>query len=136
MTETHHQQVAALCWRWKGSLPEVLLVTSRETKRWIIPKGWPMADRKDHAAAKREALEEAGVDGEIGREPIGQYSYEKIGAEVSTAILVTIYPLQVTKLLSAWPEKGERKREWFVAADAAQRVAEPGLKAILRNFRG
>lgn len=136
MDERNLKQVAALCWRWKGNLPEVLLITSRETKRWIIPKGWPMTGRKDRMAAKREAFEEAGVDGEIGEEPIGQYSYEKIGAENSKSILVTIYPLEVKKRLASWPEKNERKREWFLAADAAQRVAEPGLKAILRNFRG
>ncbi len=135
MTQTPLQQVAALCWRHRKSSLDVLLITSRETKRWIIPKGWPMEGRKDYTAAKREAFEEAGVDGRISKEALGQFSYEKIGMTGNRRVVVTIYALEVEKSLKAWPEMKERERQWFSLADAALRVAEPGLKAILRTFR-
>jgi hypothetical protein len=79
MTDQHLQQVAALCWRKRKDGVEVMLVTSRETRRWVIPKGWPMEGLTDYNAARREALEEAGVEGHMKREPVGQFFYEKRG---------------------------------------------------------
>ena len=70
-------QVAALPWRRTEQGIEVLLVTSRGTKRWITPKGWPEADEALHQAAAREAAEEAGVEGAISEREIGRYYYGK-----------------------------------------------------------
>lgn len=130
------RQVAALCWRQRKSAIEVLLVTSRETKRWIIPKGWPMAGLMDFNAARREAFEEAGVEGHVSKQPVGRFHYEKRGKDGNQPVHVTVYGLEVEKKCKAWPEMRERQREWFTTAEAVVRVAEPGLKAILRDFRG
>ena len=111
---------------------DVLLVSSRETRRWIIPKGWPMKGRKDWNAAAREALEEAGVEGKVGKKSIGRYVYDKrqkSGKLVKTE--VTVYPLVVEVILGDWPEKSERRRQWFSAQDAATLVTDEGLKAVI-----
>jgi 8-oxo-dGTP pyrophosphatase MutT (NUDIX family) len=125
------KQIAALCWRKKNGNHEVLLITSRETKRWVIPKGWPMDNLKDFNAAKTEAYEEAGVLGRVKRKPLGRFSYNKIGEDETRHVTVTVYGLEVKELLSKWPEKRERKREWFTVDEAALRVSEAGLKDII-----
>jgi 8-oxo-dGTP pyrophosphatase MutT (NUDIX family) len=130
------QQVAALCWRKRKGAVEVLLVTSRETRRWVIPKGWPMEGLADYNAARREAFEEAGVEGHMRREPVGQFFYEKRGKKEVLPVNVTVYALEVVKKLKTWPEVKERERSWFSPSDAVLRVAEPGLKNILRAFKG
>jgi len=130
------QQIAALCWRKRKGAVEVLLVTSRETRRWVIPKGWPMEGLADFNAARREAFEEAGVEGRMRREPIGQYFYEKRGKKEVLPVNVTVYALEVVKQLKSWPEAKQRERSWFSPHDAMLRVGEPGLKDILRTFTG
>lgn len=128
-------QVAALCYRVSGGRCEVLLVTSRETGRWVLPKGWPMPGRSPWSAAAREAFEEAGVLGRSGRVCIGQYSYDKLlkgGAAVPCRVCV--YPLRVGKLLPDWPERRQRVRRWMTPRKAAARVAEPELAALLAGF--
>lgn len=130
------QQIAALCWRKRKGAVEVLLVTSRETRRWVIPKGWPMEGLADFNAARREAFEEAGVEGRMRREPIGQYFYEKRGKKEVLPVNVTVYALEVVKKLKSWPEAKQRERSWFSPHDAMLRVAEPGLKDILSTFTG
>lgn len=125
-------QIGALCWRMHWGRVEVLLVTSRDTGRWVIPKGWPMAGLSDAAAATREAWEEAGVRGEAREEPLGQYSYDKQRkAKGPLPCSVTVYPLRVTGLAEFFPERLERQRRWFTAAKAARKVAEPELRQML-----
>jgi len=129
-------QVAALPVRFADDgAPEVMLITSRETQRWIIPKGWPMAGLKDHQAAAREAREEAGLVGRIAKQPIGSYAYWKRGAEHFVFCTVQVYVLEVERRLKSWKEKGQRRAEWFAPEAAAELVEEPGLKAILRDLR-
>jgi 8-oxo-dGTP pyrophosphatase MutT (NUDIX family) len=128
---SERKQVAALCWRKRKGKREVLLITSRETRRWVIPKGWPMESLKDFNAAKTEAFEEAGVTGRISRQPLGRFRYNKIKGDVATPVSVTVYGLEVAVLHSNWPERRERKRDWFAPADAAERVVEVGLKSII-----
>jgi 8-oxo-dGTP pyrophosphatase MutT (NUDIX family) len=125
-----HKQVAALCWRKKKKKREVLLITSRETRRWVIPKGWPMDGLKDFNAAKTEAYEEAGVTGRVTRKPLGKFLYDKIRRDSTTRVTVTVYGLEVHDMLKSWPEKSERKRTWFSFEEAAKLVDEAGLKAI------
>src|SRR5262245_18847143 len=127
-------QVAALPIRRNpdGSY-SVLLVTSRETRRWIIPKGWPQPQCDDHAAAAQEALEEAGVVGTADPEVIGSYVYEKRRRRGATAVRVSVYLLAVTEELADWPEGQQRERAWFTPAEAADRVDEPELRDLLRQ---
>jgi 8-oxo-dGTP pyrophosphatase MutT (NUDIX family) len=126
-------QIAALPIRWdKDGELRILLITSRETKRWVMPKGWPMEGREPWRAAEIEALEEAGVRGSISEEPIGVYRYEKILDDGTAApCQVQLYPMIVEKMLKNWKERAERKRRWFSASGAAKAVHEPELKNIL-----
>ena len=126
-------QVAALCTRIKDEKRQVLLVTSRRTGRWVIPKGWPMYGLSDGDAAAQEAWEEAGIaDAKIGKKPIGKYSYEKVlNAGGSIPIKVNVYRLKVLETLKKYPESKQRTRMWVSPKDAAKLVREPDLKKIL-----
>jgi 8-oxo-dGTP pyrophosphatase MutT (NUDIX family) len=117
----------------KGSIA-FLLVTSRQTRRWLIPKGWPMAGKKPHQAAEQEAREEAGIVGSIAKRPIGSYRYWKRLDATFALCKVDVYPLAVDRLAERWPEQGQRTREWFDREGAASAVDEPGLAAIIRSF--
>lgn len=127
------QQYAAMCYR-KVDRPgelEVLLLTSRDTGRWVIPKGWPMNGKKSHAVAEREAYEEAGVKGKVCREPIGYYSYHKgMNDGLKVNCRVQVHPLAVKQMLEDFPEKGTRRLEWVSCEEAAARVQEPELKVL------
>jgi 8-oxo-dGTP pyrophosphatase MutT (NUDIX family) len=129
-----NRQVAALCFRRSPRL-EILLVTSRETRRWVTPKGWPMKGRSDHAAAAVEAFEEAGVDGVIHDRALGAFSYDKVLKTTEIRPVTTaLYPLEVVVLREDWPEKHERERRWFTPAEAAEAVQEPELSALILSF--
>lgn len=114
---------------------QVLLVTSRETGRWIIPKGWAEKDIKSYELAAREAYEEAGLRGKIGRKPIGCYRYTKWLRRTKRAKAVScevaVFALQVERQLDDWPEKGQRERCWFSPAEAALLVDEGNLVTLL-----
>jgi 8-oxo-dGTP pyrophosphatase MutT (NUDIX family) len=112
-----------------------MLVTSLGTKRWIIPKGWPMEGREPHEAAAREALEEAGVVGEVGSDAVGAYHYEKRRKSGATIpCRVEVFPLDVREQRKRWPEKGRRDVQWFSPEDAARMVSDPELGDIIRNW--
>jgi 8-oxo-dGTP pyrophosphatase MutT (NUDIX family) len=130
-------QSAALCYRLKKKqeILEVLLVTSRDTGRWVIPKGWPMRGKKSYAVAEREAYEEAGVKGKVKHDVLGTYSYQKgLQDGFSVPCKVQVHALEVDALLDKYPESGSRKLEWVSCEEAASRVNEPELKALLRSF--
>jgi 8-oxo-dGTP pyrophosphatase MutT (NUDIX family) len=112
----------------------VVLLTSRETRRWIIPKGWPMKGLKDHEAAAREAFEEAGLVGAIEKKPIGSYNYFKRRADGYEHCDVAVYLMHVDRQLTKYPEKGERTIVTVPLEEAFARVDEVGLKAILRQM--
>lgn len=127
-------QCAALPWKRETDL-RILLVTSRETGRWVIPKGWPQKGRKPHQAAAREAVEEAGVSGKIAKNPIGVYAYLKTVADgAAIPCLVEVFPMQVERQRKRWPEQHERTTRWFTAADASNLVQEPELQALISAF--
>lgn len=129
------RQVAALPVRKIGKNQfEVLLVSSRDTGRWIIPKGWPSKRMSDPAAAAREARQEAGVSGKIASKPIGTYRYRKIEAANSQLIEVTVYVLLVKKEKKRWREKAERQRQWFEPNLAARRVREARLRSLIASL--
>lgn len=129
-------QVAALCHRQGPEGLEILLITSRDTGRSVLPKGWPIAGLDARDSAVQEAWEEAGViPGTIGREPIGTYGYDKrLRGGVPVPCETTVFPVAVKALAEEYPEAAERSREWVTPEVAAQRVQEPRLKELLRNL--
>ncbi len=129
-------QMAALCHRGEGEHREFLLVTSRNTARWIIPKGWPIRGLKSNETAQQEAWEEAGVkDSVVTETPVGTYTYEKERANgFSVPVETLVYSVAVEKLSEEFPEAHERKRKWVSADRAAELVNEPELKSIFRKL--
>jgi 8-oxo-dGTP pyrophosphatase MutT (NUDIX family) len=130
--ERRGKQCAALPFSWDDGELRVLLVTSRETHRWVLPKGWREKRLSPHALAAKEAFEEAGVVGEVQRRPIGHYDYLKRGPrDRVTPCSVRVFPLRVERLLDDWPERRQRQRRWFSPAEAALAVEEGGLVTLL-----
>lgn len=126
-------QYGALPYRRCGQSLGVLLVTSRESKRWIIPKGWPEAKMAPHEVAAMEALEEAGVTGVVDSSPIGAFTYtKKLKPGKSVICEVTVFPLLVENELDTWREASQRERRWMTPEDAAAVVQEPELVEVLR----
>ena len=132
------QQYAALCYRFKkktGEL-EMLLMTSRDTGRWVIPKGWPMSGKLSHEVAAREAFEEAGVRGVVETTALGFFSYAKMLKDgIKVDCKVHVYALAVTELAKNFKEKGERRLEWVSCDEAVKRVREPELRDIILIFQ-
>jgi 8-oxo-dGTP pyrophosphatase MutT (NUDIX family) len=125
-------QVAALPIRFEDGEPQVMLVTSRETKRWVIPKGWPMKGKKNWAAAAQEAKEEAGIIGKTYKRPVGEFRYFKRRAAHFDLCRVEVYVLGYERRLDSYREKGQREARWFALEEAAEAVQEPGLTALLQ----
>jgi len=128
-------QYAALPWRIIDGELEVLLITTRNTRRWIVPKGWPIAEYTPDACAAYEAKEEAGVSGEIDPRVIGTFHYDKQrkSGEI-LACKVYVFPMQVTRHHRKWPEKGLRDWEWCSVTEAVARISEPGLRRLIAKF--
>lgn len=125
-------QYGAVCWRMHRGKVEVLLITSRDTGRWIIPKGWPISGMTPADTAAREAWEEAGVEGEVLAEELGAFGYDKaLGPRHSVPCSVQVFGLRVAGLKDKFPEKRERRRKWFGLEKAARKVAEPELRQLL-----
>ena len=128
-------QYGALPYRMNGHRAEFMLVTSRETRRWIIPKGWPKKGKSPHRCAAREAFEEAGVLGAIGSRPVGSFSYEKrLKSGRSIACEVRVFPLRVKRQRKQWPERQQRRIKWLSASKAAAKVKDPLLSKIIRRL--
>ena len=128
-------QFAALCYRVLDGKTQVLLVTSRGTGRWIIPKGWPEHGKTPVESALTEAWEEAGVKGDVTGECLGLFSYQKnIEDQDDLPCVAMVYPVAVKSLAAKYPEKSERKRRWMSPKKAASRVEDPELARLLKNF--
>lgn len=129
-------QVAALCYRKRKSGKEVLLITSRDTGRWILPKGWPIDGMDEPTAALQEAWEEAGVKHKrIANAPLGTFEYQKRfegGAEATCR--TQVFSVEVDHLSRDFPEREERRRKWVSPSKAAEMVDEPQLRELLRGF--
>ncbi|MCW6506888.1 NUDIX hydrolase [Lichenifustis flavocetrariae] len=110
----------------------VMLITSRETKQWVIPKGWPMKGLKDWEAAAIEARQEAGLVGKVKRKPLGSYSYFKRFPDRFELVQVTVYPLWVQRELDDWAERCERQSFWLAPRIAADLVQETDLAELIR----
>ncbi|SLN75028.1 NUDIX hydrolase [Ruegeria meonggei] len=128
------QQSAALCYRVKQGQPEVLLITTRKSGRWIIPKGWLIDGLTPSETARQEAWEEAGVLGECRQLSVGCFSYYKHRSKKgSVQCLVDVYPLFVQSTVSRFPERAQRQRKWFTPERAAGRVNSGDLALLLRK---
>ncbi|WP_214476843.1 NUDIX hydrolase [Mesorhizobium sp. dw_380] len=130
------RQVAAIPFRLTadGDI-EVMLVTSRTTKRFIVPKGWPMKGKSGRKAAAIEAQEEAGVLGKALSEPAGTYSYWKRLTNRFVRVDVIVYLLEVTEELANWQEAKRRQRAWLAPADAAMLIDEPDLSTLVKTLK-
>ncbi len=128
-------QFAALCYRIKLDRPQILLITSRRSGRWIVPKGWPEDGLTPAECALKEAWEEAGVNGIAHDLCLGLFAYAKsISDKVSYPCVAMIYPVKVKLLSKKYPEKAQRQRRWMTPKRASKSVSEPELARILRDF--
>lgn len=135
MRMSRRVQYAALPYRVRqDGAVQIRLITSRETRRWVIPKGWPMKGLSPSKAAAREAYEEAGVLGSMSRKPVGMYSYEKRLSVRSVLCDVMVFPLKVKRKLQNWPERSQRVGFWFTIESAAFAVNEEELKLLILDF--
>jgi 8-oxo-dGTP pyrophosphatase MutT (NUDIX family) len=127
-------QAATLPWRRKNGV-EVMLITSLGTGRWVLPKGTLTPGETSRAAAKREALEEAGIGGVLDMRPLGSYTYEKqVSSGAVQIYCVAVYPMKVETQREQWPEQGLRRMKWFRIADAALAVNEDDLRDLILTF--
>ncbi|MGH7033472.1 MAG: NUDIX hydrolase [Stellaceae bacterium] len=111
---------------------EIMLITSRNTRRWIVPKGWPIARTPARDVARREALEEAGLEGAMGQRPFGSFHYQKRRKDGSVVpCRVNVFAFEVERQRKEWLERSERKRRWFDAERAIKLVREQELKALI-----
>ena len=129
-------QVAALCHREHEGRTEVLLITSRDTGRWVIPKGWPMEGFDAAGTAVAEAWEEAGVRvRRIDQMPLGTYRYRKrLRGGAGVTCETKVFRIEVESLSDDFPQKAERTRCWVTPQEAAGMVQEPELRDILQAF--
>jgi len=125
-------QYAALPYQLRGGQPWILLISSRRTGRWVIPKGWPIGRLTPNQAAAAEALDEAGVLGPIADQPIGSYRYIKDDRDLVVQVLV--FPLRVDGFAPAFKEKGQRIARWRPYRRAAGMVAESSLRRLILDF--
>ncbi len=141
-------QLGAICWRVSEGEVQILLITSRDTGRWVIPKGWPIAGKSLAEAAAVEAWEEAGVEGMVQPTLWGRFHYDKVmgdrvagdgvmgngvmGAKPSIPCVVAVFGLRVARLKRRFPERKQRRRKWFTPEQAQLLVAEPELIELLR----
>lgn len=130
-------QFAALPWRRSvDGQVEVMLITSRETRRWVIPKGWPIRGKSSAKSAAREAFEEAGLVGKISKSPLGAYAYDKrLASGRLQHVRVAVFALQVETEQEDYPEKGQREKLWLPPVEASGRVDEPQLMVLLATFQ-
>lgn len=129
-------QYAALPYRLARHGLEILLISSRETRGWTIPMGWPAEGRPADRTAEIEAFRAAGVRGTASRKPIGDYLQTKRLADGGTRTdQIEVHPLLVSHEAATWPEKTQRRRIWFPAHEAADKLEEAGLALIIREWQ-
>ncbi|WP_205925909.1 NUDIX hydrolase [Rhizobium sp. P38BS-XIX] len=131
--EVANRQYGALCYRINRheNVVEYLLISTRETGRWAIPKGWPMDNKQAHRVAEIEALQEAGVKGKVCKRPLGEFAYTKLMADGERRpCVVQTHALKVHHLVKDFKERGQRRYAWVSCEEAAARVAEPDLKKL------
>ena len=128
-------QSAAIPYRYDadGQL-EILLVTSRKKRRWVLPKGHVRLGMGAHSSAAKEAFEEGGVIGLTGAEPVTNYVRKRRHVSEGEACSVTVYPMAVLTEAPVWPEMGQRERKWAKISDALDLVETKGLRKAIMAF--
>lgn len=106
------------------------MITRRERQRWIVPKGHIEPGETARQSARREASEEAGLEGRMGRRPIGRYEYSKRREQRT----VVVFLMEVRRELERWVEEEERQREWLALETAVERASHRGLRVLLRGL--
>lgn len=127
-------QSGALPWRLKRKKAEVMLVTGRRSKRWMIPKGWPVDGKSLADSAAVEAFEEAGIKGKVDPKPIGRFRHVKQNLLGDLEVEILVHPMSVKRELDDWPERGERDRKWFELSEAVSLVDSNELKSLIAEF--
>ncbi|AML50262.1 MULTISPECIES: NUDIX hydrolase [Falsihalocynthiibacter] len=128
-------QFGAICYRVANGKIQILLITSRRSRLWIVPKGWPINGKTPAQSAAIEAWEEAGAIGVMGDACIGLYSHTKKATKGEILpVMVSLFALQVKRTAKKFPEKSQRKRKWVSRKKAASMVSDPELGKILRGF--
>lgn len=127
--EYFFKQSAVIPYREGPQGVEILLVTNRRRQRWIVPKGVVEPFMSAAESARKEAVEEAGVEGEVDTNPLGRYQYLKWGGTCS----VEVFPMRVTNQFPTW-EESFRDRRWFSVAEAAAVLREPELQDLVRQL--
>lgn len=128
-------QYAALPFTAFSDDMKICLITSRDTGRWIIPKGWPQDGLRPEELAALEAYEEAGLRGKTAKKPIGSFKYMKVlkdGSEIECE--VDVYPMLVEHQADKWPEQQERKVLWVKRKKACRLLDDAGLASLLQEF--
>lgn len=133
-TAEKFRQVAALPYRLAAHGYEVVLVTTRDSGRWILPKGWPIKGLKRHESAETEAMEEAGLMGSAAAKPFGRFTYVKQFPKRQEKVLVDVFPLAIEHQLDDWQEKGQREVRFFNPVDAAALVSDAGVGDLILAF--
>ncbi|MCP5364943.1 MAG: NUDIX hydrolase [Hyphomicrobiales bacterium] len=128
--DSMYRQSGVIPWRRTDDGIQVLLITSRKKKRWVLPKGVVEPGISPAASAAKEAMEEAGIAGLVEDQPLGTYRYQKWGGTCT----VEVFAMKVMEEMMTWPEDSFRSREWISIAEAKDRVDEAELKAILISF--
>ncbi len=128
------RQVAALPYRLTAQGYEVVMITTRDSGRWILPKGWPIKGLKRHESAETEAMEEAGLIGSASPKSIGRFTYVKQFPKRQEKVLVDVFPLAIEKQLDDWQEKGQREVRFFNPVDAAALVSDAGVGDLILAF--
>jgi len=128
------QQVAALPYRLGKNGLEFLVITSRRTRRLILPKGWTMPGKSNSSAAAIEAHEEAGVKGQVSAEPCGSFEYMKDLGEESIRVNALVYPLKVRKVKAEWKERKQRRRKWMSPDEAARKLDDIPLRGLVLDY--
>ena len=133
--ETVFHQIGALCFRLTDNRLKILLITSRRSKRWIIPKGWKIDKMSSRKSVALEAWEESGVQGKVLERPAGTYYYRKrSNGDHFLTCAVKVYALRVEATKKKFPERGQRKLKWVDSVKAVDIVSEPELKALIKKF--
>lgn len=129
-------QMAALCFRTGKRGKELLLVTSRDTGRWVLPKGWPINGLDGPGTAAQEAWEEGGVKAKLAYDnPVGEYGYlKKLDNGASVPVTTTVYEVEAETVEPEFPEVGQRKRRWVDPKKASSLVEEPELRRLLKKY--
>lgn len=122
-------QSAVIPYRQQNGDLEILMISSRKKRRWVIPKGVKEPELSAQASAAQEALEEAGIEGQVSKRPIGRYEYEKWGGTCS----VEVFTMMVEKVHEEWLES-YRDREWVSVKQAVRRVNEKQLKQLIQSM--